>query len=196
MTNEFVERLKRSFSINTIIYYALISTIFIIIAFAFILLNRGLLPENNSAEELREALPILRIALFGVSAVEVIVSFFLRKILSDPQNLLKRMRGNFAGEVDLKAPVGEAETKNIMSIIQFIRSIDIISWTLCQSVAVYGLILTILSREVIYVEAFGVLALLALAFQRPNFSNYTRLLEATFEELQRTTDKPAVEADQ
>ncbi len=99
-------------------------------------------------------LPVLFVyALAGVAAMTTLALPLLRRVLLPP------IPGESVGPVD-----GAPAPQNLWSRYQ---TGNIICWALCESIGIYGLMLTIMSHDIRYAAGFTGLSILNMALYRP-----------------------------
>jgi hypothetical protein len=104
-----------------------------------------------------EAMPFLP-ALIVVAAMEMVVILpFLRRRMMPP----RREATSLGGE-------GAAIEGSAMAATQRYFTVQVLSWAMCESVALYGLVLSFLTARPIYYAGFAVASTLCFALYRPS----------------------------
>jgi hypothetical protein len=110
----------------------------------------------------------LSVAIFGIQ-------LFIRRGLRD-QNLFARVMTpdgwGFSPEHIIKLNRASVEERGAWLILRVHRSMGIVIWLLAESIAFYGLILTVLSGEARYTYLFALLAFADLLYFYPRRSTY------------------------
>ncbi|HVV85573.1 MAG TPA: hypothetical protein VHE35_21080 [Kofleriaceae bacterium] len=104
--------------------------------------------------------PKLLLSVLGaVGAVEllVVVPLLRRKLMP--------ARDPFSDPVDLEVDVGGDDPVNVA--IGRLRSVSILTWALCESVAILGLVAAFVYREPRYYAGFGAAGLLGMLWYAP-----------------------------
>jgi len=100
---------------------------------------------------------VLAYALMAVAVVETILVIpLLRRMFLPPTRE--------AASLDDRAPTGEAVTAALarLSVAQ------IITWAMCESIALYGFVLVVMSHDLRYYFGFAALSLLNFLIYRPS----------------------------
>ncbi len=125
-------------------------------------------PSGDDVRTIFKVLLALSVAIFGLQ-------LFIRRGLRD-QNLFTRVMTpdgwGFSPEQVKKLNRASAEERGIWLILKVHRSMGIIIWLLAESIAFYGLILTILSGDARYTYLFALLAFADLLYFYPRKSTY------------------------
>lgn len=129
--------------INWIIWGSMLAGIFGIVAVGFVVAH-GEVPTEEQLESARTLFPIM----VSTTIADIVALFYMREVL-----FLKGYKE------------GLFETKS--SLAKQYRVASIVQWSLGQAVAIYGLVLTILTMETLYVLGFAAPALLLHLYLRP-----------------------------
>jgi F0F1-type ATP synthase membrane subunit c/vacuolar-type H+-ATPase subunit K len=106
---------------------------------------------------------ILTVALAAVSVVVVAVSFFYQRHAFSESSLKRHLAGPVATAAD---PL-PADEQRLAGLLPYYQTSLIVVWAMRESVAVFGLVLTILHRDPVTVVPFAVAALVLLAMAPP-----------------------------
>jgi hypothetical protein len=180
LTDETIKKLKKIFEVKWTIYIALVFSIFIYFIFSIILkkLNVKFIDDTKTI--------ILLSNIFGgVTAVLLFISFYIRKNLSEPEKFIKMLKERNLNPKVIRKYIEHLDNEAVQIVgdaLLLSNTIDIVSWMLCEAIALFGLVLFFLSGNIMYVQAFGGIALLAMAFFRPNFSNFINIFNAALKE--------------
>jgi F0F1-type ATP synthase membrane subunit c/vacuolar-type H+-ATPase subunit K len=142
------------------IYLALVATLGIYGVIAWMQTQRG--------EPVRPVEPMFLYALGGVALLQMVMIPFLRRMLMPP----------------LKAPTALSDDPSIdgeaaEGAIAKLFAANIISWALCESIAIFGLVLVFLSLDFHYYPPFAAAALLNFLFYRPSLDDLQAAVRAT-----------------
>jgi len=145
------QSLEQRFSSIRIIYLALIASLGLY----------GFVAYENASRMAPHALePTFLYALIGVAAMEMVGIVFLRRMMLPPMQAARSLDDRVALEgVAASSAVGKYFTTSI------------ISWALCESIAIYGLVLVFLSGDFRYYAPFAGVSLLNFLFYRPSIDD-------------------------
>jgi hypothetical protein len=178
-------KLDNAFRVQRVLHAALCMSIVIYVVVAYVISSQ---PQTEPPSETAVAIaedplssPIF-IALAAVAALMVAA--------------LPTIRGRFlpprAVAASLNDPIGDPATPNASRALAKLQSGHIITWALCESVAIYGLVLSLMSKElwpVIPFAAVGLLNMLAYAPRRVTLDEVVR--EANKKPTDYSTGVPA-----
>jgi hypothetical protein len=118
---------------------------------------------------------IMAIALGGVAVIlaGVVIPVLRRSLLP------RASRGGGADEARLWA----METPAATAALAKLRTTNIVTWGLAESIAVMGLVLTFLSRETVYILGFAAASLLCFALYAPRKTQALDVLRALPDDL-------------
>jgi F0F1-type ATP synthase membrane subunit c/vacuolar-type H+-ATPase subunit K len=107
-------------------------------------------------------LAVVAVATMGIVPV-------VRRVMSPPRRA--------AASID-DVPSAPADDPRVGAAVQKWFSMQIVSWALCESIAIYGLILTILSHDLRYFFPFAAGAIVNLILYRPSRDELLSVLRA------------------
>ena len=174
LTEETTAKLKRFFAIKWVIYSVLVISIFMYFIVTIILKQKGIrFLEDDSI------IVILRNIFAVIAAVIMLTAFCLRRNLTQPEKFLESIEKK---EIDpaiiekLLGKIADDSIRSIGKVLLISNTIDIISWVLFESVAIFGFVLSFLTGDILYVQAFGAAALVAMALTRPNYTTFMNIV--------------------
>ncbi|MFC1854911.1 hypothetical protein ACFL2A_00010 [Thermodesulfobacteriota bacterium] len=175
MTDETMKKMKKFFAVKWVIYATMVATMFFYFALCVILKKQGIKMLDDDG-----LIVILRNVFAGVALVLMFIAFFVRRKISSAENFKNMLESKDINPQILQRFAKSIDDESIIRVSKALilsNTIDIISWILLESVAVLGLLLFLLSGNIFYIQAFGGIALIAMAFFRPNFSNFLTIVE-------------------
>jgi len=175
MTEESIRELKKVFAIKWIIYLMLTTSIFFYFLITVILKKTGFAFVEDF-----KFIRILANLFIGFSAVALFAAFFIRRNVYNPDKFFEMIGDKKINDELVEkftSRMKDESVKRISKLILMSNTIDVISWALCEAVAILGLVLVFLSGNTFYLQAFGGAALLSMAFLRPNFTNFLSVVE-------------------
>ena len=180
MTDETMKHMKKFFAVKWFIFIVLALSIFFYFILTVVMKKMGIKLAGDAG-----MLNILQYVFVVLAAIMLAISFFIRRPLNDPELFLKTLKKrDFDPELleRFATKINDDSVKKVCGVVLLSNSIDVISWALCEAVAILGLVLFFLSEDILYVQAFGGAALLAMGFFRPDFTVFTNLIESALKE--------------
>jgi hypothetical protein len=175
MTDDTLKKLKKIFAVKWVVFIMLSVSIVFYFFLAVILKKMEISFINDE-----RLVMILRNVFSFFAAVMLFISFYARRNLKDPEKFIRALsKRNFDSRLILRSVehIDDQAIKKLGAVILYSNTLDIISWVLLEAIAILGLVLFMLSMNVMYIQAFGAVALLALAFSRPDFQGFLNLIE-------------------
>jgi len=153
-----------------IVHLAIIASLGVyFLAARFVIASQG--PPPDPADVADGPLPLLRVILTALAAIELVAALALPRLLVTPKSV---------GRV-LPLQVREKRVES-RGAAEACLTLSIIRWALIESVAIYGLVLAIMSQDLAEYLPFGLAALVGLVltpFSSRRFEQvYHQLLEA------------------
>ena len=161
---------RAAYNFMVFIWLALILSIFIYYFVARLAVNR---PGFSASGDVTLLFPIF----VGLSVIILGTQAFFRKYLNDQRVFPKILEG-ISSEHYVGTNTGESFRK---ALIQYHYTLSIILWSLGESIAIYGLVLTFISGDLRYITWFGAFALLDMIYFRPR----RQIIEEQFSRLRR-----------
>jgi hypothetical protein len=178
-------KLDNAFRVQRILHAALCMSIVIYVVVAYVVSSQPqTAPPSETALAIAEdplSSPIF-IALAAVAALMVAALPTIRSKLLPPR----------AVAAGLNDPIGEPSSPNASRALAKLQSGLIVSWALCEAIAIYGLVLSMLAKEfwpVMPFAAVGLLNMLAYAPRRVTLDEVVR--EANKQPTDYSTGVPA-----
>jgi F0F1-type ATP synthase membrane subunit c/vacuolar-type H+-ATPase subunit K len=146
------DQLKKTYRMTIFIGFAMIVSVFFYALMAeFLKANSDFLPQSRFTYE-RE---VLKYVLLAVAIAEFLLIWFIRKII---------LSGN---------------PKDIAQKISRLQISSIVTFCLCESVAVYGLLVFFLTKDSMDFYIFLLLSLIYFAFYFPRYSQWEEWIKAS-----------------
>lgn len=135
------QRIERSLKLSRIVFAAMLATIVIYVGIAFAIVHTDAMVPPPALASAPLSHPLF-LALAGMAVVMLVITPILRARMLPAR--------------------GSGDAKQALARI---RAADILSWALCEAIAIFGLMLTLLSYEIVFVLGFsGVSAAAMLAY--------------------------------
>ncbi len=114
--------------------------------------------------------PRLLCAIFGALSlvmVAIIVPLLRKKMLPELRD--------GGTPIDLAQPIPPTSVKSLNSL----RAVSILTWALCESTAMFGLVVTVMTGEPRYYPPFAAFALIAMVIYRPTRALFDSVIRAS-----------------
>lgn len=155
LTNDEKEKLQKGFTVARFIWIAMLASLGVYMVVCEVMARSGM---ETIALGPDFPVEVFKMALFGVSLIALIIAFFLRKAMLNPKSSI--LSPNNPGQ-------HPAVGKYMVAML--------ISLAISESVGIYGLVLFLLTQDLMPLYQFLIISGAAMIYFRPKFEELENL---------------------